>query len=243
MTGGKEMHYVMSDLHGDYQSYLKMLEQIQFTKEDVLYLLGDVIDRGSEPIALLKDIKDRENIIFLLGNHEDMMLRALKKSCNNLQDLITSTEMKRWNRNGGMATLEQFIRLEQPEQQDLIHFLEESWLVLPQIEVNQQHFYLVHACPGEMAYHEPLKYKDATEDEIHQMVWDRRCLEEWELPESYQNYDPNTVLLFGHTKTNSFMEQYPSKIMYFPKQKAYDVDCFGQLGCICLETLEQYYVS
>lgn len=237
------MHYVMSDIHGDYESYLKMLELIQFTKDDVLYLLGDVIDRGKDPIAILKDIKERENMIFLIGNHEDMMLRALKKSCSDLQELAASTEMKRWNRNGGMATLEQFIRLEKQEQQDLIQFLEKSWLVLPQIEIQHQHFYLVHACPGEMVYQGPLKYKDATEDEIHQMVWDRRCLQEWELPESYQHYDPNTVLLFGHSKTNSFMEQYPSEMMYFPKQQAYDVDCYGQLGCICLQTFEKFYVN
>lgn len=236
------MHYVMSDIHGDFDSYLKMLEMIQFKKEDVLYILGDVIDRGKDPIALLKHIKNQENIIFLIGNHEDMMIRALKKSCSNLQELITSTEMKRWNRNGGMATLEQFIRLDEREQLELIEFVEESWIALPQVTIDQKQFYFVHACPGEQLYQEPLKYKDATEEEIHQMLWDRRCLEDWELPETYQYYDPNTVLLFGHSKTNSFMEEFPSKMMYFSKQQAYDVDCYGQLGCMCLETMQQFYI-
>ena len=240
--GGKGMHYVMSDIHGDFDSYLKMLEMIQFKNEDILYILGDVIDRGKDPIALLKYIKNQENIIFLIGNHEDMMVRALKKTCSNLQELITSTEMKRWNRNGGMATLEQFIRLDEQEQLELIEFVEESWIVLPQVTIDKKHFYFVHACPGEQIYQEPLKYKDATEEEIHQMLWDRRCLEEWELPETYQNYNQNTVLLFGHSKTNSFMEEFPSKMMFFSKQKAYDVDCYGQLGCMCLETMQQFYV-
>lgn len=57
------MHYVMSDIHGDYESYLKMLERIQFTKDDVLYLLGDVIDRGKDPLRILKTSKN-EKILF-----------------------------------------------------------------------------------------------------------------------------------------------------------------------------------
>jgi len=235
------MHYVISDIHGDYDAYLRMLEQIHFTKSDVLYILGDVIDRGKEPIALLRHIKNQENVIFLIGNHEDMMLKALKKPGSSLEDLSTSVEMKRWGRNGGMATLEKFIQLDESEQKELIHFLENSWLAIPQLFVGEKCYYLVHACPGENHYMEPLKYMDATKEEIHQMLWDRRCLEEWSLPETFENYNKATTLLFGHSKTNDFMEKFPSKIMYFSQQNAFDIDCFGQLGCICLETLEEIY--
>lgn len=34
------MLYAMSDLHGEYQKYLAMLEKIKFSQEDTLYLLG-----------------------------------------------------------------------------------------------------------------------------------------------------------------------------------------------------------
>ena len=40
------MTYVMSDIHGEYEKYLKMLDLIGFRDEDELYVLGDVIDRG-----------------------------------------------------------------------------------------------------------------------------------------------------------------------------------------------------
>lgn len=236
------MHYVISDLHGDYDAYLGMLEQIHFTKNDVLYILGDVIDRGKDPIALLKQIKNQDNVIFLIGNHEDMMLKALKKIGSNLEELSTSVEMKRWGRNGGMATLEQFIQLDESDQKELIHFLENAWLVIPQLLVGEKCYYLVHACPGENYYLEPMKYGDATNEEIHQMLWDRRCLEEWSLPETFDNYNEATILLFGHSKTSKFMKEVPSKIKYFSQQNAYDIDCHGQLGCICLETLDNYYI-
>ena len=237
------MHYVISDIHGDYDAYMRMLEQIHFTKDDILYILGDVIDRGKEPIALLKQIKNQDNVIFLIGNHEDMMLKALKKPVSSLQDLSTSAEMKRWGRNGGMATLEQFIQLEESEQKELIFFLENAWLVIPHLMVGEKPYYLVHACPGEKYYAEAMRYKDATQEEIHQMLWDRRCLKEWMLPDVFDNYNESTTLLFGHSKTNNFMEKVPSKIKYFSQQNAYDIDCYGQLGCICLETLDEYYTE
>ena len=34
----------MSDLHGMYDEYLKMLEKIGFGEDDTLYILGDIID-------------------------------------------------------------------------------------------------------------------------------------------------------------------------------------------------------
>lgn len=40
------MHYVVSDIHGYYDRYLKLLEVINFTDDDTLYILGDIVDRG-----------------------------------------------------------------------------------------------------------------------------------------------------------------------------------------------------
>lgn len=36
--------YVMSDIHGCYDEFIKMLELISFSDKDELYILGDVID-------------------------------------------------------------------------------------------------------------------------------------------------------------------------------------------------------
>ncbi len=38
--------YVISDIHGEYELFIKLLEKIRFTSADTLYVLGDVIDRG-----------------------------------------------------------------------------------------------------------------------------------------------------------------------------------------------------
>lgn len=76
-------HYVISDIHGMYGSYKAVMKELK--KDDELYILGDVIDRGDEGIKILQDIIRRKNnsyvnpkIHFLLGNHEAQFLSVLK---------------------------------------------------------------------------------------------------------------------------------------------------------------------
>ena len=62
--------YVMSDIHGDYEGYLKILDKIKFSDSDVLYINGDVIDRGMGGIKILQHMMMHSNIYPILGNHE-----------------------------------------------------------------------------------------------------------------------------------------------------------------------------
>ena len=39
------MIYVMSDIHGNLRRFNSIMEQINLTDKDTLYVLGDVIDR------------------------------------------------------------------------------------------------------------------------------------------------------------------------------------------------------
>ena len=50
------MIYVLSDLHGMYDKFIQMLELIQFSSSDQLYILGDVVDRGKNSIKCLQYI-------------------------------------------------------------------------------------------------------------------------------------------------------------------------------------------
>ena len=64
-----EMKYVISDIHGCYEEFMELLEKISFSEQDELFVLGDVLDRGSEPIKVMQEIMGRENVKFILGNH------------------------------------------------------------------------------------------------------------------------------------------------------------------------------
>ena len=69
----------MSDIHGEISRYHAMLDIINFSADDQLYIIGDVIDRGAEGVEILLEIIDKGNIHLILGNHEDMMLGTLSK--------------------------------------------------------------------------------------------------------------------------------------------------------------------
>lgn len=77
--------FVVSDLHGDINTYnaiMGYLENVSKYDEVILYINGDLIDRGIFFAEMLIDIKNRiENgnpfkIEYLAGNHEWMMLDA-----------------------------------------------------------------------------------------------------------------------------------------------------------------------
>lgn len=79
----KGKHYVISDIHGMYGSYMEVMRRL--TPDDTLYILGDVIDRGTEGIKIIQDIMKRQanpesnpQITFLLGNHELQFIDTLK---------------------------------------------------------------------------------------------------------------------------------------------------------------------
>lgn len=71
------MVYVMSDIHGNRERFENIINQIQLKPDDMLFILGDVVDRYPEGISLLREIMKMPNARMLLGNHEYMMLLAL----------------------------------------------------------------------------------------------------------------------------------------------------------------------
>ena len=50
------MIYVMSDIHGRLARYRDIMRQIRLKKDDHLYVLGDVIDRGPHGLRILMDL-------------------------------------------------------------------------------------------------------------------------------------------------------------------------------------------
>lgn len=52
-----------------------MMDLIQLTEDDILYILGDVIDRGNGSLQILDYIMSHKNIKMLLENYEDLFLK------------------------------------------------------------------------------------------------------------------------------------------------------------------------
>ena len=63
------------------ESKYEFFDAVNFSDNDRLYIIGDVIDRGSDGIQILQDIMTRQNIVMTLGNHEEMNLSAFRELC------------------------------------------------------------------------------------------------------------------------------------------------------------------
>lgn len=74
--------YVVSDLHGDWNSLKNVLKKLKSGKKVII--LGDAIDRGQYGIQILQNIqfqqsKHRNVIEYLPGNHDDFLYSILYK--------------------------------------------------------------------------------------------------------------------------------------------------------------------
>lgn len=75
--------YVIGDIHGCYNDFQNMLSLIGFTSDDLLIMVGDYIDRGSQNYEMLEWIMSRrDNIILIKGNHEEEFVSNINLMIN-----------------------------------------------------------------------------------------------------------------------------------------------------------------
>lgn len=231
--------YVISDLHGNLEAYHRMLKKINFQKDDVLYILGDVLDRGPNPIKLLLEIMAMPNVTCLLGNHELMALDCLEFLVQEITDMsIEAIDEKilnnllTWQYNGSKSTIDEFRKLNREMQQAVIEFIKE-FPIYEEITVAGKDYLLVHAGGG---YHPG---KDIEEYTLKELVWDRA--------EYSIQYYPDVYLVTGHTPTQEIKDNpRPGYIYQANNHIAIDCGCCfpkGRLGCLRLDDMKEFYVE
>ena len=67
--------YAVSDLHGNGSLWNAIKEFLK--PEDILYILGDCGDRGLDGWSIICDALEMDNVIYLMGNHEQMLYDTL----------------------------------------------------------------------------------------------------------------------------------------------------------------------
>lgn len=96
-------HYAISDIHGMYNIYEQVKAMLK--PDDIVYFLGDAGDRGYEGFKCIKEIYNDPQWIYLKGNHEDMMVKALLGSIDSYTGYMDEDNMQIWMHNGGYDTL------------------------------------------------------------------------------------------------------------------------------------------
>ena len=77
--------FAASDIHGFYSIYMQELLRQGFDVDNPdhkLIICGDLLDRGDETVALFDFVKrmlDRDRLIYVRGNHEDLLFDCVKE--------------------------------------------------------------------------------------------------------------------------------------------------------------------
>lgn len=216
------MIYCIADIHGDYARYQKMLQTIEFSEADTLYIIGDVIDRGPDGVKILLDIMERENVQMILGNHEYMCLSAF-------DPLYDSYAFRLWMDNGGKKTYKDLKYKRTDEQRTRILRYLRSLPYHMDIEVNGRTFYLVHGCPV---------------GDLFESLWSRPK------PNAPAPFEEKTVIV-GHTPTYLLPtpDSEENGATIWRGNGVIDIDCgcgYGldcsRLACLRLDDMKEFYV-
>ncbi len=222
------MTYVTSDIHGNYQKFRALLSEISFKERDVLYILGDLVDYGTEAMELIEDLSLRLNVYPIAGEHDYLAARMLsgfdKMQSGAAPDEDFIAEMTDWVKNGGAPTLESYRNRSAEEREGILDYLSEM-VLFEEVEIKGKEYVLVHA--GIADYDADTDLDDYQPEDFFTSTPDS----------DYPLIEGKTVIV-GHMPTKS------GKIERGEGSIFMDCGCEhgGKLACLCLETGEEFYV-
>lgn len=118
--------FVISDIHGMFTPFEQLLTY--WNPEDKLVLLGDLVDRGPDSLAVLQkaqQLQDAygEQVVYCMGNHDKMLL-----------DFIAAPLVQKafYFPHGGRKTIESFLKTA-PAEIKALNSIEQAYYI-------QQHF-------------------------------------------------------------------------------------------------------
>lgn len=170
------MDYCISDIHGEYGMLCRLLEKINFSKDDRLFVLGDMIDKGRDSVRVLKLLSSMPNVYCIQGNHEYDFIKyyhSLMQSAQEYDEVLKK------------------LKSCFPYDGDLLDWETVDWLEGLPYYIETEDFIGVHAGI-------PLKdNKPVALDEVlpEEFVYDRVFKEDYILPEA------DKCIVFGHTPT------------------------------------------
>lgn len=234
--------YTISDLHGyPVDKFKALLDKANFSDTDTLYILGDVIDRnGDGGVSLLRYIMAQPNFGFILGNHEDMLLksrlvieeRTEAGKALGIEYFESLSEYSCWMLNGGGVTLEHLRDLSEGDPdavKEVFDYLNNSPHIAA-LTVNGRDFLLVHA--GFEGFDEEKKLSDYAPSDL---LWARPTME--------TEYFDDIITVFGHTPTLYLSDEHRGKVIKTRTWIDIDVGCSQGFppALLRLDDLEVFY--
>lgn len=226
---------IIGDIHGQYDKMISALKKAEYTRDDILYSVGDFCDRGNQNYEVIKWMMDHD-VKAVIGNH-DVWLQ------NYLWD---DTPDDNWIFNGGFTTYQEFENLPEDDRIE-IH----DWLQSLPYLINEDKFMIFHGgITSNIELEDDLEFYLRKRPPYDMSVfmtgrnplWDRKYYTSAKDPKSDTSIPPNELLynkkLFvGHTPCGD--EPFISKeynLINLDTGAAYD----GPVTVMDIDTLEYW---
>lgn len=216
--------YCISDIHNDNIKFHEILQKIDFSGKDHLYILGDLFDRSSynpDPVGVYFTMLQLDKQCTVIrGNHDHWLAKYILKYYHMPQRKREKMEPYPYNSFQILAD-----RLTSVDMQNLAEMIL-SWPLQKNIEVEGERYLLAHAMTSAPEIQEASHYYLMGQD-----------LDEEYLKKGIDGY----ISVCGHRNIDS------NHIWKNDIGNVYMCDCGcgfknGKLGCLCLETKEEFYV-
>ena len=227
--------YFCSDIHGEYALFCRLLDKIGYSSSyDAFYVLGDMIDKGKDPVRLVNLLMSLGGVRAILGNHEHYFLRycssCLEDYARGVTNDVETALGKYFSDYKGAVSLEVADYID-----SLPCFIEED------------DFICVHAG---VALDDDGKILPMARQDENVMIFDRSFKDASVIP-----VDGKTVL-FGHTpccydnRTGKFIKTLKKGVRKGEKLSDYakirlDTGAMttGMIGCLRMEDMAEFYVT
>ena len=234
---------VYTDLHGNYN----LFKQIQnyLGDNDRAICLGDNCDRGPDGIKIIQETLKDSRITYLQGNHEAMLVDAVRKSQHNGNisfRMFDDADMEILRHNGTIPTLQALQLLPQEERDDLIEKLDKLPVSAFATGKDGCTVFLSHA-----GCHPPMLHEMDRDETKFKLIWDRKHIAK----EAFHYVRDNDLyIVHGHTPVqtlrfyNRQLKNYDkAEIVHYCEGHKIDLDiCTPETNKVALFDLSTFEV-
>lgn len=229
------MHYVISDVHGEYNSFLKMIKKIKFSSKDMLYIIGDIPSRGEKTFELLDWVMKHNQVIHIKGNHELFLQLYIEGDYSMINNYS----------NYGGAPVIQALKAMSEEKKISYHKYLSSLPLYKEISVNGLEYVLTHS--GYLADEVAVYHENGSVDLVTSIEGWCKNSEYRYLISNDLHYIASTVkfkkLIVGHYPT-AYLDCegiYQGK-RYIVVDNGVNVIPHRKLACLRLEDMKEFYI-
>lgn len=169
--------WVVGDIHGYYDSFVKLVSRLNLNEGDLVISLGDMIDGGPESVGVVELFIENDQFLSILGNHEQMLLDDWNKK--------SKFEVSSLKSSGFWASKNP---VDRKKKLTIVEYLS----YLPS-EIILERFRLVHAGYRDFPYSSSLD-EQTNEDRL----WSR------DIFTVRYPFDQNRTIIVGHTTIQKF---------------------------------------